>query len=200
METKQQQQKTLTIKNQDLDLNAFLHNVICLSDMEINKHYNKFLSDTIDVKFSLYKYLDFNSTSNQFKSRILLSKNGTISNITFKFIAGYNMQLIYDCFYASRKKRRLFIIDITRMCRLLIFSIHNIDRNFIDFDNLYRNFIFIFLFFFSFLLYLFYIFLEFCPFSFVCIFSLRDLGFLMCYNLVYLGGILPRISNKSYLR
>jgi hypothetical protein len=91
-------------KNQDLDLNAFLHSVTCLPDMEINKHYNKFLNDTTGVKFSLYKYLNFNPTINYFKLCVFPNKNRTISDITFKFIAGSNMQLIYNCFYASRKK------------------------------------------------------------------------------------------------
>jgi hypothetical protein len=36
------------------------------------------------------------------------SMNGTILDITFKFMIGFNMWLIFDYFYASRKKRRLF--------------------------------------------------------------------------------------------
>jgi hypothetical protein len=62
------------------------------------------LDDTNDVKFSLNNFLDFDSIINHLKSRVFSCKNGTILDITFKFFAEPNMQLIYDCFYASKRK------------------------------------------------------------------------------------------------
>jgi hypothetical protein len=49
-----------TTKNQDLDLNAFLHNVTCFSNIEINKHFINILGDTNNIKFSLNNFLNFN--------------------------------------------------------------------------------------------------------------------------------------------
>jgi hypothetical protein len=58
--------------------------------------------------FSIADFLDFDPNKNYFyKSRILFCTNGTILDITFKFMAGHNVWLIFDCFYASRKKRHL---------------------------------------------------------------------------------------------
>jgi hypothetical protein len=109
METKQQQQKTPTTKNSDLDLDAFLHSVTSLPIKDTNKHFTFSLGDTHDVKFSLTSFLDFDPNKNYYyKSRVFSCANGTILDITFKFLAGHNMRLIFDCFYTPRKKQRLF--------------------------------------------------------------------------------------------
>jgi hypothetical protein len=60
METKQQQQKTPTIKKSDLDLDVFLHSVTCLPIKNTNNHFIFNLGDTNDVMFSLTDFLDFN--------------------------------------------------------------------------------------------------------------------------------------------
>jgi hypothetical protein len=89
-------------------LNAFLHSVTCLPIKDINKHFIFNLSDTNNVMFSLTDFLEFDPIKNfYYKSRVLSCTNGTISDITFKFTAGLNMRLIFDCFYAPRKKWRL---------------------------------------------------------------------------------------------
>jgi hypothetical protein len=106
METKRQQQKTPTTKKLDLDLDAFLQSVTSLPIKDINKHFIFNLDDTNNVKFSLIDFLNFDLIKNYYyKSYVLFCANGMILDITFKFLAEYNMQLIFDCFYASRKKR-----------------------------------------------------------------------------------------------
>jgi hypothetical protein len=93
-------------KKFDLDLDAFLHNVICLPIKDNNKHFIFNLGNTNDVIFSLNDFLDFDPIKIYYcKSRVLSCVNGTILEITFKFMVGLNMQLIFDCFYASRKKQ-----------------------------------------------------------------------------------------------
>jgi hypothetical protein len=92
-------------KKSDLNLDAFLHSVTCLPFMEINKHFIFNLGDTTDVMFSLIDFLDFNPINNHYKSRVLSCTNGTIQDITFKFRTEPNMRLIFDSFYAPRKKR-----------------------------------------------------------------------------------------------
>jgi hypothetical protein len=92
------------IKNQDLDLDVFLHSVIYLSNIDVNKQFDTTLGNTYNAKLSLNNFLDFNLITNHFKSHISPSKNGTILDITFKFIAGSNMRLIYISFYTSKKK------------------------------------------------------------------------------------------------
>jgi hypothetical protein len=105
METKRQQQKTPTTKNLDLDLDAFLHSVTYLPIKDTNTQFIFNLSDTNDVIFSLNDFLDFDTIKNYYyKSRVLSCKNGTISDITFKFMAGHNMRLMFAYFYTPRKK------------------------------------------------------------------------------------------------
>jgi hypothetical protein len=105
METKQQQQKTPTIKKFDLDLDTFLHSVTHLPIKDNNKHFIFNLGDINDVIFSLNGFLDFNPINNYFKSRVFSCTNGTIQDITFKFRTRSNMQLIFGYFYAPRKKQ-----------------------------------------------------------------------------------------------
>jgi hypothetical protein len=107
METKRQQQKTPTTKNLDLDLDAFLHSVTYLPIKDTNTQFIFNLSDTNDVMFNLNEILDFDPIM-YFKSRVFSYTNGTILYITFKFMAGLNMQLIFNYFYAPKKKHRLF--------------------------------------------------------------------------------------------
>jgi hypothetical protein len=58
--------------------------------------------------FSLNNFLDFNPIKIYYdKSRVLSCTNRTILDITFKFMTRHSMRLIFDCFYAPRKKRRL---------------------------------------------------------------------------------------------
>jgi hypothetical protein len=151
------------IKNQNLDLSAFLYSVICLSNKNINKHSVNNLDDTNDVKFSL----GFWPNQDIPKLHVFSYMNGMILNITFKFITEINMWLIFRYFYAPRKKRRLIYSIETRMCRLFITLKFDLNRKFIDFIFLHINFIFVFVFVFSFFLYFFHTFLEFCSFLFV---------------------------------
>jgi hypothetical protein len=73
---------------------VFLHSITCLPNKDINKHLVNTLGNTDDVKFSLKIFLNFNLIKNYFKLHISSSKNRTILNITFKFIAGP----IYDSY------------------------------------------------------------------------------------------------------
>jgi hypothetical protein len=93
-----------SIKNQDLNLDAFLYSVTCSINKKINKYFNNILGDTNDIKSSLNNFLDFNTIKFHYKSHVFPCINGTILDITFKFMVGFNMQLIYDCFYVPRKK------------------------------------------------------------------------------------------------
>jgi hypothetical protein len=148
MKTKRQQQKTLTTKKSDLDLDTFLHSVTHLPIKDTNKHFIFNLGDTNDVMFSLNDFLDFNPINNYFKSRILSCTNGTIQDITFKFRTGLNMRLIFDCFYTPRKKRRLFnYLDF--MCEPNLLRTFNIEF-YIDFNFLFLFLFFLLQFFFSF--------------------------------------------------
>jgi hypothetical protein len=151
METKRQQQKTPTTKNFDLDLDMFLHSITSLPIKDINKHFIFNLGDTHDVKFSLTGFSDFDPIKNySFKSRVISCANGTILDITFKFMAGYNMRLIFDCFYAPRKKRRLPKY-LDTMCGQGSPVLIKIEFKYIDFLSSFN-------FFFSFLVFLFFYF------------------------------------------
>jgi hypothetical protein len=153
MKTKRQQQKMPITKKSDLNLNAFLHSVTCLPIKDNNKHFIFNLSDTNDVMFSLIKFLNFGPIKNYFyKSRVFSCANEMILDITFKFMAEHNMQLIFNCFYASRKKRRLSeYLDL--MCEQGSPVTINIEHLYIDF-----SFSFIFSFFFKILVFLFFYF------------------------------------------
>jgi hypothetical protein len=148
METKWQQQKTLTTKKSDLNLDAFLHNVTCLPIKEIINNSSFQLGDTNDVIFSLNEFLDFNPINLYSKSRVLSRTNGTIQDITFKFRTRLNTRLIYICYYTSRKKRRLFN-HLALMCNPNLLRTFNIEF-YIDFDFLFFFLIFSYFFFFSF--------------------------------------------------
>jgi hypothetical protein len=153
METKQQQQKTPTTKKSDLDLDAFLHSVTCLPIKDINKQFNFNLGDTNDVMFSLINFLEFDPIKNYlYKSRVLFYANRKILDITFKFMAGHNMRLIFDCFYAPKKKRRLSKY-LELMCRQDSPVTIRIEHLYIDF-----LFSFIFSFVFKILVFLFFYF------------------------------------------
>jgi hypothetical protein len=79
MEIKRRQQKTPTTKKSDLDLDAFLHSVTCLSIKDTNKHFIFNLGDTNDVMFSLTDFLDFDLIKNYFyKSCVLFCINRSI--------------------------------------------------------------------------------------------------------------------------
>jgi hypothetical protein len=123
--------------------------------------------------FNLTDFLDFDPIKNYFyKSRVLSYANGMILDITFKFMAGNNMQLIFDCFYAPRKKQQLFkYLDL--MCKLGSPVIIYIEHLYIDF-----LFFFIFSFFFKILFY-FFIF----SFSFITLFQF--LGILLFPSIMY---------------
>jgi hypothetical protein len=93
-------------KKLDLDLDVFLYSVICLPIKDNNKHFIFNLDDTKNVMFSLNDFLDFDPINTYYyKSRVFSCMNGMILDITFKFMAGFNMRLIFDCFYTPRKKR-----------------------------------------------------------------------------------------------
>jgi hypothetical protein len=154
METKWQQQKIFTIKNQNLELNAFLYSVINLSNKKINKHFDATLSDINDVKFNLYNLLDYDPIKTYNNLHVLYYSNGIISNITFKFNTGINMQLIYSYFYASRKKWWLLKYDNNYiLCEPKIPL--NIEFFYIEFS--FTLFFFFFYFYFSFYFFLLYI-------------------------------------------
>jgi hypothetical protein len=148
METKRQQQKTLTTKKFDLNLDAFLHSVTCLPIKKIINNFSFQLGDTNNVIFSLNEFLDFNPINLYFKLRVLSYTNGTIQDITFKFRTRINMRLIYVCYYTPRKKRRLFNHS-NLMCDLNLLRTFNIEF-YIDFDFLFFFLIFSYFFFFSF--------------------------------------------------
>jgi hypothetical protein len=149
METKRQQQKTPITKKSDLNLDAFLHSVTCLPLKKINKHSIFNLGDTTDVMFSLIDVLDFNPINNQHKSRVFSCTNGTIQDITFKFRTRINMRLIFDSFYAPKKKRRLFN-RLALMCDLNLLQSFNLEF-YIDFIFLFFFLIFAYFFLFSFI-------------------------------------------------
>jgi hypothetical protein len=125
-------------KKTNLDLNAFLHSVTNLPYQEFNKHSAPIIGDTNDVMFSLNNYLEFDIIINYNKLHVLSCVNGTILDITFKFMTGHNMRLIFDCFYAPRKKRRL-LNYLNLMCEQNLFKTFNI--------KYYINFLFLFFYF-----------------------------------------------------
>jgi hypothetical protein len=129
-------------------LDAFLHSITYLPIKNINKHFSGILGNTDDVKFSLNNFLDSDSITNYLKSYVSSSKNGMILDITFKFIIGSNMWLIYAYLYAPRKKRRLSPYIKLFMCGPVTFY-YNIETFYID---LYFFFYISFFFFFSFFL------------------------------------------------
>jgi hypothetical protein len=118
--------------------------VTCLPIKDTNKHFSSNLGDTNDIMFSLTDLLDFNLITNYlFKSHVLSCANGTILDITFKFIAGYNMRLIFDCFYVPRKKRRLpTYLDL--MCEQGLPVSFHIKYLYIDFFFFFLLFFFFF--------------------------------------------------------
>jgi hypothetical protein len=113
------------------------------------------------------------------------------------------MQLIFDCFYASRKKRRLYNYHIALMGRQGLLETFSIEHFYIDFIFLFffslyflLNFLFSFLFYIS--LYL----LKIISWKFVLFFYYVSIiwevwEFLLYCELVVLWGILPGISYKE---
>jgi hypothetical protein len=93
----------LTIKKQNLNLDAFLLSVINPLNKEINKHFRINLDNTNNIN-NLYNFFNSNPNKIYLKLYIFPYKNKTILNIIFKFTAKYNIQLIYDCFYISKRK------------------------------------------------------------------------------------------------
>jgi hypothetical protein len=69
----------------------FLHNITCSFNKKINKHFNDNLGDINDIKFSLYRLLNFDPNKNSFKLCVYPRMNETILNTTFKFKIGLNM-------------------------------------------------------------------------------------------------------------
>jgi hypothetical protein len=119
---------------------------------ETNKQFIFNLGDTNDVMFSSISFLDFNPINNHHKSRVLSCTNEIIQNITFKFRTGPNMRLIFDSFYAPRKKRRLSDY-LELMCGQNLRRTFNIEH-FIDlfsFSFFFIKFSFFFFFFYYFL-------------------------------------------------
>jgi hypothetical protein len=58
----------LITKNQNLNLNTFLHSITCSLNKKINKQFN-IISDTNDVNISLNNLLNFDLIKNYFKLR-----------------------------------------------------------------------------------------------------------------------------------
>jgi hypothetical protein len=167
-----------TIKNQNLDLNTFLHSKTFLPNTDINKHFIATLGDTDDVKFSLNNFLNFDPIKKYFKSHVFSCINGMILDITFKFTAKFNMWFIYDCFYILKEKQWLYNTFSIMICESK-FSL-NIKTFYIEFSFyfIFSNlFLFIFPFPFSFSL-LFFWNLNF-PFLYIII-NWKIQGFLFC--------------------
>jgi hypothetical protein len=91
------------IKNLDLNLDAFLHSITCFLNIEINKQFN-IIDDIDDISINLNNLLNYNPIRIYYQPCVFSYINEIILDITFKFMAGYNMQLIYDYFYMLRKK------------------------------------------------------------------------------------------------
>jgi hypothetical protein len=100
-----------------------------------------------EIKLSLNDFLDFDSIKIYFKSRVFPYTNRMILDITFKFMAGFNMQLIFDYFYVSRKKQWLITYLKNMMCRLDMLYTINIETFYIDFLFFYSFSFFKFFFF-----------------------------------------------------
>jgi hypothetical protein len=133
------------------NLYLFFFNFI-IYKITLNKQFIFNLGDTYDIKFSLTGFLDFDPIKNYYcKSRVLSCANGTILDITFKFLAGFNMRLIFDCFYASRKKKKQRLPEILDlMCGQNLQNTNNIET-YIDFlFSFYLLIILLFLFFYFF--------------------------------------------------
>jgi hypothetical protein len=73
----------LTTKNQNLNLNMFLHSITCLFNKNTNKYYNIKLDDTNDIKFSLNNLLDFDLIKIFLKLYVSFCTNRTILNISY---------------------------------------------------------------------------------------------------------------------
>jgi hypothetical protein len=186
----------------DLDLDAFLHSITYLPIKDNNKHFIFNLGDTKNVMFSLNNFLDFDLINTYYYRLCVFScVNRTILDITFKFIVGLNMRLIFDYFYASRKKQQLFNhFDLIYGQGLLV--TFNIERFYIDF---------FFLFFFFFIIFFFFSFYFFFSFKIFVLIS-WNLVFIFCYisiiwevwefffscELVVLWRMLPGILYKKY--
>jgi hypothetical protein len=197
METKWQQQKTLTTKKSNLDLNAFLCSVTYLPIKDINKHFIFDLGDTNDVMFNLNGFLDFNPINNYHKSRVLSCMNGTILDITFKFKTGPNMRLIFDSFYAPRKKRRLVFNRLDVICDHNLLRTFNIEF-YIDFVLLFFCFIFSYFFFFSFFQNFVYISWKFVTLSCYIFLIWEIWRFFLMFMCIVWGTLSRRLNMKYY--
>jgi hypothetical protein len=82
----------------------FLHSIIYFLNIDINKQFVLSLNNTNDVNNNFKIFSDYNSIKFNFKSCDFSCINGAILDITFKFNIGLDMQLIYTCLYALRKK------------------------------------------------------------------------------------------------
>jgi hypothetical protein len=131
----------------------FLYSVTCSSIKEINKQFNMTLSDTDDVNINLLLFLNFNLIKNYFKSYVFSCTNKMIMDITFKFIAGLNMHLIFDYFYVPKKKQQLYSFLTIMMCKLITHFLLNIEIFYIDFFFLLYIFLLNFIFFYTFVLF-----------------------------------------------
>jgi hypothetical protein len=141
---------TKNTKNQpEIDLNAFLHDLINKPYKEIDQHKSR--DDT--HYYSLNQEPYFNPTLFYYKSQYRDSMSETIMVITFKFSWTSILQLIFNKSYASRKKKgRSKDKDFKESwCQALLFLLITIDRyrnkfifNFIEFSFLF-SFIFTFI-------------------------------------------------------
>jgi hypothetical protein len=110
-------------KKSDLDLDTFLHSVICLPIKEIINNSSFQLGDTNDIIFNLNEFLDFNPINLYCKLRVLSRTNGIIQDITFKF----NLLRIFNI---------EFYIDFDFLFFFLIFS-------YFFFFSFFQNFVYI---------------------------------------------------------
>jgi hypothetical protein len=155
---------------------VFLYSVTHLPIKDINKHFIFNLGDTNNVNFSLHNLLNYNPTNKFFcKSRVLFCTNEIIFDITFKFMAGLDMWLIFDCFYAPRKKWRLFN-HFDMMYGQDSPITFNIKQFYIDFLFSFIPFLF-------FTIFLFFFFYFFFSFQILILVS-WDFVFLFCYILI----------------
>jgi hypothetical protein len=161
-------------------LDAFLHSVTCLPIKDLNKQFIFNLDNTNDIMFSLNEFLDFDLINDYyFKSHVFFYTNGIILDITFKFIAGLNMRLIFNCFYASKKKQRLsnHIDLICGQDLPITFNIEQLYKDFLfTFFFFFRIFFFFFFYFFFFFKKFYFDFLESCSYLLLHINYLRGLG------------------------
>jgi hypothetical protein len=146
--------------------------------------------------FSLNDFLDFNPINNQLKSRVLSCTNRTIQDITFKFKIGPNMQLIFDSFYAPRKKRRLFN-RLALICDINLLRTFNIEF-YIEFDFLFFFFIFSYFFFFSFSKNFVYIFWKFVTLSYYVFLIWEIWRFLLMFMCIVWETLSRRLNMEYY--